>query len=98
MEMLRFRLFLSSGTHFVILIGLLSLFGCSLVLSDRVSPTVQESSVNATGMVACQFAAAHHPKVSYQKSDRTLGDASVTARRDEQVAVQDCHRRLTGPH
>jgi len=83
--------------HFIIVVALLSLFGCHSNLNEPGSPLVQITSVNETGMVACQFAAAHHPKLVDQKADRTRGDASATARRAADAAAKDCHRRLTGP-
>ncbi|HAF38388.1 MAG TPA: hypothetical protein DCG72_05315 [Gammaproteobacteria bacterium] len=83
--------------RFAVSIVLLSLFGCRTALPGGVSSPDDAGSLNDTGMVACQFAAAHHPKVAHQKVDRTRGDASATARRHQQAAAQDCNRLLTSP-
>ena len=71
--------------------------GCGTVLPERGPPSGQVGSVNATGMVACQFAAAHHPQMALEKMDRTRGDASATARRGQQAAAEYCDRQLTRP-
>ncbi len=93
----RWRWVLRSMTRSAVLIVLLSLFGCGTVLPERGPPSGQVGSVNATGMVACQFAAAHHPSMALEKMDRTRGDASATARRGQQAAAEDCDRQLTRP-
>jgi len=77
------------------LIMALLLGGCGTVSSIIPTTAIQTARLNEASMVACKFAAEHHPALITQAEHKTRGDASASTRRLRHAAAQDCHRQLS---
>ena len=77
------------------LIMALLLGGCGTFSSIIPTTAIQTARLNEASMVACKFAAEHHPALITQAEHKTRGDGSASTRRLRHAAAQDCHRQLS---